>query len=229
MPAYRFYIDSPFEEGSHVLFDKNERHHIFKVMRLSPGHEIEAVNGKGYLAHGTLSSEGGLLIHTVHFQEKEPERIIVQAMVRTSKLDWIVEKGTELSMTQLLIFKADRSEKDALSASQLQRLEQLAISAMKQSGRLYTPSIVCIEPILRWKKLEHPTVFGSLDPTAPWLRGSGSEPIQVVIGPEGGLSAKELNHLVKLGAYGIKLHNHILRTETASLTALSLLGLPAEA
>lgn len=221
MPAYRFFLDTPLTAQSAHTLPKEERHHIVRVMRCRPGQELEIVNGRGDLAHAVLLEEGRVQIQDVHRESPPLPLILIQAIPKLNRLDFIVEKGTELGMTALWLFPGERSEKQQLSPTQMDRLIHLSIAALKQCGRLTLPSLLIKPSLHTWTQLPQPAYFGSLDPAAPWLTAHPSA--CCVIGPEGGLTEREEASLQTLGALPIKLHTHILRTDTASLVALSLL------
>jgi 16S rRNA (uracil1498-N3)-methyltransferase len=155
--------------------------------------------------------------------------ILCQGIPRFNRLETILEKGTELGVTEFWLFSGVLSEKEEFSPNQHKRMEQILISAIKQCGRLDLPSIVLKPPLLDWPPLSGTLFFGDTAPDAPWIWKlppplAGKDPVYLFIGPESGFHPRESAHLQeKLGATGVKLHDNILRTETASLTGLSLL------
>jgi len=150
--------------------------------------------------------------------------------MRASKLEWVVEKGTELGANAFLFYTAVHSEKDELSSNQLERLRYLAISALKQSGRLYLPSFEIVPDLSALFVKEARFLFG--DPRAKdrfeFASLKGTPEIVFVTGPEQGFSAEELAVLDKY-AKGVRLSANVLRAETAPIAAASMLGLLIEA
>ena len=144
-------------------------------------------------------------------------------------LEWIIEKGTELNATAFWLFPGMLSEKDTLSDSQRDRAKHLAISAMKQCGRLDLPEIVIKPPLLQWSPLTGTLLFGDTAEDAPYLWDLPlpkplPTPVIVFIGPEKGFDPKERAFLLNtMKASSMRLHPNILRTETAPLVALSLI------
>ncbi len=229
MPVHRFFLKDPLQSPTAVLTGP-EFHHLKHVMRIRPGETIELVNGQGTVANAELTqikdSEALFEIHK-KTQSLPPsfEIILAQGLTKPSLLDWILEKGTELGATQFWLFPGDQSEKKSLSSHQLPRLEHLVISALKQSKRLYLPSILLKPPLHQWSKPDATLLFGSLSPAAKPLQSSYSSPLIIVIGPEKGLSPEERLFLeTNLQATGISLHPNTLRAETAALCALSQLS-----
>lgn len=233
MPECRFYIDSPLAIEQEVLLQDDEMRHLI-VMRPEIGDTIEIVNGKGDLAQARITQfskkEIAVQIQSIHHEPKEPlQLIIAQGMPKLPRLDIILEKGTELGMTELWLFPADRSEKVGLSANQNDRIKKILIASMKQCGRLYIPKVQIIDPIASWKDMSYPLYFGAFGENTPSFISAlqispPKDGMIFVVGPESGLSHKEEKHLKKLKAEGVSLHKNILRTDTAPLAALTLMS-----
>lgn len=233
MPHNRYFIDEPFAESAQVSLSGDEYHHLVRVLRAKPNDIVELVNGRGQLAQANLTSiakhSAELLIGDV-FEEirKKPALILGLGIPRMNHLEWIIEKGTELDVTSFWLFPGLLSEKQTLSDSQLKRAQHLAISAMKQCGRLDLPQIELKPPLLQWTpSLPGTLLFGDTAQNAPYLWDLPqplTPPIVLFIGPEKGFDPKELVFLRKtLQAQGIRLHPNILRAETAPLVGLSLI------
>lgn len=225
MPKERFYIADL--NACQVQLKGSENHHLTHVMRAKMGDTVELTNGKGGLASAIVKIPGKelTLLEVTSFQETPPpkEIILAQALPRLNLLDWIIEKGTELGASSFWLFPGELSEKKELNITQQQRLLTLSIAAMKQSGRLFLPSILFKPPLSKWPPLSGQLFYGDTHPSAPKLTPTSQLPIAVVIGPEKGFSPKEVESLRTFGAKGVKLHENILRTETAGLVALSQL------
>lgn len=225
MPAERFYIDAPLAPHTSAVLEGPELHHLAHVMRIRPGEEVELVNGKGALAKARLSSlekSKGFLEILEAEQRPLPPRLITLAIpfLRPAKLELILEKGVELGADAFWIYPAAHSEKSDLSPHQRERLHHIAVSAMKQCGRLDLPEIKLLDSFS--------DLFGSL----PLLYGDTGEapllsppagPVLFATGPEKGFSPKEETLLAQHGK-GVRLHGNILRAETAPLAAATLLN-----
>lgn len=236
MPAERYYLDHVFKLHEQQELKGSEFHHLAHVMRTRKGNMVELVNGKGSLAQAIvqdLTKDKAILkIEHLYQQPDIPCRLILaQAMPKLNRLDFILEKGTELGVNSFWLFPGHHSAKKECYPSQLERSQLVAIAAMKQCGRLYLPTLHLQPAIDQWQNLINtPTFFGDLDPKAPLFEtawkslNNFSNPIMFVTGPEGGFSQQEVQCLKDQGAQGVKLHDNILRTDTASLMALSLLS-----
>lgn len=233
MPKERHYIPQDLSLSQEVFLEGTEFHHLVNVMRSTVGAQIELINGLGICAQAKIANiekkRAILVVESLFSAEKAVDRLILaQAIPKLNRLDFIIEKGTELGMSALWLFPGDHCEKRELSVNQLERLNHLAIAAMKQCGRLYLPEILVLPPLSTWKPFDFPFYFGSLSPEAPPLiRLLLDEPAGTAlfcVGPEGGLSASEEKTLCGLGAIGTKLGKHILRTETAAIAAITLMA-----
>lgn len=234
MPHERFFTDQPLEK--HVSLEEAEFHHLCRVMRARVGDEIELVNGKNALANAKITAIGKRhveleITQVVHVPPAKRPLILAQGIPKLNRLEMILEKGTELGVSEFWLFPGMHSEKEAFSANQQKRMELILIAAMKQCGRLDLPVIIHKPPLLQWKQCPGTLFFGDTSNEAPWIwkhpiplkENSG---IVLFIGPESGFDSREVSHLQgALGAHGVKLHSNILRTDTASITGLSLLQL----
>lgn len=232
MPAERYYLAQSLQKGCDVSITDQEYHHLVHVMRAAVGDTVELVNGTGDLATATvarLDKRQALLTiqDTAHEAPQLHAMILAQALPRINRMDFIVEKGTELGMTQLWLFPGEHSERKSLTDHQVDRLRAMAIAAMKQCGRLYLPEIIVKPAIKAWQPLPYPLFYGDVAPNAPRL--AEAWPKETVdgaifcIGPESGFTPAEEHALKALNAIGVSLHRNILRTDTASLVALTQL------
>jgi 16S rRNA (uracil1498-N3)-methyltransferase len=162
-----------------------------------------------------------LLLQSTTVSPPDPGPEAAIAVLRMGKLEWVVEKGTELGASAFLFYTADRSEKETVTATQIARLRLIAIAALKQSGRLHLPRFEfhpCLDPLLVSLL---PCLFGDLDPEAPPLEPSAPT-VRFFTGPEKGFSERELG-LLQARARGVRLGQYVLRAETAPIAALARL------
>lgn len=218
MPLNRFFVDDPLEEGSCISLEPKEEHHL-RVMRCQKGEMVELINGKGVLATARLQKP--LQIISKREEPLPPAIVLCQAICKPNRLDTILEKGTEIGMSEIWLFPGEKSEKKNVSANQLERATNIFIAALKQCGRLHLPKILIKPPLAKWQKLPGLTFYG--DPEGKRLPSEVSLPVHFIIGPEAGFSPHEKKVLQRLGQ-GIYLNPAVLRTDTAPLVALSLLN-----
>lgn len=231
MPAVRYFTPSLTDTSQQIIVSGDEYHHIVRVMRMREGERAEFINGNGLLVTAKLGVVGK---HEATFSVEEmmtetpPTRqfVLVYAMPKLQRLEFIAEKGTELGMTALWVFPGDQSEKEGLSANQNERINAILIASMKQCGRLFLPRLELKPKLSTWKEFPHRAFFGDVRKEAPRfsdvLGQDNKDSIYFFVGPESGFSAKEESILRNAGVEGVHLHDNILRTDTAGLVALVL-------
>lgn len=234
MPAERYFIHSELQTGSTVPIEGAEFHHMAHVMRSKEGDHVEIVNGSGFLSFGEIRKmskhSAQIYLHQAEFTPKKSfEIILAQGIPRINRLDYLIEKATELGMTQLWLLPTARSERKSFTQEQLIRFQSIAISAMKQCGSLWLPSITVYQPLMSLSMQPYPLFFGDLDPKAPlfthvWENNLPKQGVIFVTGPESGLTNEEIDHLCAIKGVGVKLNDHVLRTDTASILAVGLMA-----
>jgi 16S rRNA (uracil1498-N3)-methyltransferase len=233
MPAERYFIDELLQSHEIKILRGTEFHHLVHVMRTRKGEQVELVNGQGLLARTIVKEirkdQALLLIEQIE-QEPPPsiQVILAQAIPKLNRLDFILEKGTELGVHAFWLFPGQQSVKKDFQGKQLERLKAITIAAMKQCGRLYLPDLQFKPPLANWQPLQGTLFFGDVDPAAPllgetWRQACLNSPIIFFTGPESGFTLEEIKWLKQMGAQGTKLHDLILRTDTASIAALSVI------
>ena len=233
MPKERFFVDSDLSTVSMIEISDKEFHHLTHVMRLDVNDDVEVVNGKGCLCLGKieeLKKKSAIVTIQEKIFKSPPsfQVILAQASPRINRLDFILEKGTELGMSSLWLFPGERSERIKFNEHQIERMRAVTISAMKQCGRLFLPEIVIKPALDKWDALPFKGIYGDVHPdaksiNAAWPTINPTNGVIIFIGPESGFSDAESKKLVQLNAHGVKLHRNILRTDTAALAALSVI------
>lgn len=236
MSAPRFFVDLPLAPGARVRLPDAVAHHAFRVLRLSEGSDIVLFNGHGG-EHAALlgnAQQADALVQSFTDIEREPPiaLTLVQALVATEKLDWIVEKATELGAAQLLLLPTERSVVRLAGerlGRRLQHLRSVARAACEQCGRNRLPQVSAVGSFAEVAELL-PAQTSCLILTPESAEAAQLPPspraVCVAVGPEGGFTAHELRAAVTAGFSIARLGPRVLRTETAGLAALaSLLAL----
>lgn len=226
MPVNRFYSDTPLKRLTTLSLEESEAQHLIQVMRGKVGEAVEVVNGKGALANGTIASirkrEAVISLSDVTTAPPPSHKILLaQALPRINRLDFIIEKGTELGVDTFWIFPGERSERHLLNPHQLERLQHICIAAMKQSGRLWLPQIQWKPSLQNWDTIPLPAIFG--DPDGKEMIPSCTA-CTLLVGPESGWSEAEILFMKEKKCAGVCLHENILRTDTAALAGIVLLN-----
>ncbi|WP_068468234.1 RsmE family RNA methyltransferase [Candidatus Protochlamydia phocaeensis] len=235
MPAERYFLEEELSLHARKILKDAEFHHLAHVMRTRKGEQVELVNGKGTLACASvqdiLKDQAILIIEdiqTSHPPRPQAQLILAQALPKPDRLAFILEKGTELGVDEFWLFPGHLSGKKEFFPHQMERARALTIAAMKQCGRLDLPALIMKPALDKWDSLGGRAFFGDLDPQAPlfsqaWKSAAPLPPFIFFTGPESGWSQEEIALLKEKGAQGVKLHTNILRTDTASIAALSLM------
>jgi 16S rRNA (uracil1498-N3)-methyltransferase len=245
MRLTRCYLPGNWAEGTTTSLPREQSDHLIKVLRLRSGAVVEIFDGEGRRWSATLTgAERGiyqLRIGAALADEPEPrlQLTLLQGIARGEKMDWIVQKATELGVhaiqpliTEFSVVRVDARQSERKAGHWL----AVARSACEQCGRSRVPMVSApielrefvsaapAEPdTQRW--VLDPGANASLVQAADRLRGQDAIPrrLQIVVGPEGGLSGAELQQLLALGATPLALGPRILRSETAAIAALALL------
>src|SRR3990167_8777843 len=204
---YRFFTPSKLTLKTPVALDDEELHHLKKVLRVKPGDKIELVNGKGDLGFAIYDDPITLL--SLQSAEKTLKlTALIQAIPEKTHLEFILEKGTELGITEFHLFPAERSKLKELSPSTLARMNKILISALKQSKRLFLPTLH-LHPKLPDLNLKLYLASPQGKPFTPSPESSG-----FIVGPESGFTPKEIDLFQnRYKAIPTKLSDNILRAE----------------
>ncbi len=234
MPNDRFFIPDIFENEKKLTIDGDEFFHLHKVMRKKINDTIELINGKNQLAkaHIVEFSDKHAIVNIDEILEKEKSKfeiILCQAFCKQNRLENILEKATELGVSSFMLFHSKLSEKIILSDNRKNRFNHIILSAVKQCARLDIPKIDEIKDISSFNiKNKSNCFFGDIKESAPLFIKENIDTtnykIIIFIGPEKGFTEEEIKLLENsYNAKGIKLHDNILRTDTAAIFAAGLI------
>jgi len=230
MRLSRFFIDAPLSLGRHSLPEASA-HYISRVLRLSSGSAVQLFDGSGAEFRGELAEVGKKTV-TVELQEclagmlESPLRIhLGQGLSRGERMDWAIQKATELGVAQITPIVSERCEvrlNDERVDKRLAHWRQIAISACEQCGRSVLPLIHAPVSLRDWLTLEADLKL-ALHPVAePLVSHAKPQTLAFLIGPEGGLSESEVAQAADQGFQPARLGPRVLRTETAPVVALSV-------
>ena len=226
---------TPDISSTEYTLSEEESKHAVRVLRLEAGEMVQLVDGKGGLYEAKVTEPNPKrckleVIKTVSESGKKPYHIHI-AVAPTKNLDrmeWLVEKAVEIGIDEISFLKCARSERKELK---LDRLEKIAISAMKQSLKAYLPKLNELIP--------YKTFLGNMDTSSQTYiahleEGNRSDLKQidtseksycVLIGPEGDFTPEEIEMALAKGVKPVTLGESRLRTETAALVACHTLNL----
>ncbi|MDB2613646.1 16S rRNA (uracil(1498)-N(3))-methyltransferase [Chlamydiales bacterium] len=224
----RHYAPELLKTNKEITLSLEESRHALTVLRKKEGDSIDIINGLGEYGVGNIvkiqKKQVLLKITSLKKEAKpSPKITLANAITHSSKLDLVIEKGTELGADRFFLFPAELSEKNLIKPTHLERLKKITISAMKQSGRLYLPEIVLMPPLKKWSPPDGRGFYGATIPKAPPITSPIPKEALFFVGPEKGFSKEELALLNIWKMKGVSLSQNILRTETASIAALAIL------
>ena len=236
MRLTRVHVDADLQTGRRLTIEGSAGNHIARVLRLRVGDALTLFNGRGGEYGGTIEEirRDTVLVGVLEQRDTERESpcqiTLAQGISRGERMDWVVQKATELGVARIAPLFTERSVvhlDDRQAAKKVQHWRSIAIAACEQSGRNRVPEIAT--PIGLFDLLERQTPRGAallLSPGAT-LRitdiPAADTGATVLIGPEGGLADAEQEAATKSGFTPVRMGPRVLRTETAAVCALTLL------
>lgn len=215
-------IDST--KNQHIL-SEDESKHICKVLRMSVQDDVAILDGKGSLYETKIIDANPkkcvveIIVRKFEEKPKEEIHIAIAPTKMMDRLEWFLEKATEIGVTEITLLLCSNSERKQIKED---RLEKILVSAMKQSKRMYLPKL---NPLLDFNSFiqKHPNgllahCYENEKNTLKNVFEKTNCPI--LIGPEGDFSQLEVDKALKIGYKTITLGHNRLRTETAGLYAV---------
>lgn len=230
----RFFTRERTTEGF-VIRSQEDIKHIRKVLRLKAGDRIEVCDHeKEYLCEIVESDEGvacRILEEKTVRRESGLRLTLFQGLPKLDKMEWIIQKTTELGVDRIVPVNTRRSIMKVKKDQKIERWQKVALSAAQQSKRMRIP--VIDEPVEIGKLMQR---YGEdLDVLlvpyeeesgrglkAQLARWAGAERIGILIGPEGGLDPSDLDAVASEKTEVVSLGQRILRTETAAMTTVAV-------
>ena len=237
MRLTRVYVESALAVGTIVTLPADAAAHLLRVLRLEVGNVCVLFNGDGHDYHARILSTGRRngsveVFACARVDNESPLQIVLlQAVARADKMDWIIQKATELGVVGVVPVLSERGEVkldgDRAQARTL-HWRNVATSACAQSGRARVPQIATPRTLTdALETLAPESQRLVMDPTAAVtvraLDPSQLTDLVVAIGPEGGWSPGDLDQLRGAAFNSLRLGPRVLRTETAGLAIIAAL------
>ena len=230
-----FYV--PNISGDEILLNETESKHAIRVLRLQNGNRVQVIDGTGgfYEAEITDANQKkcrlSVLKSQLEFGKKDFHLHIAIAPTKNiDRFEWFLEKATEIGIGEITPLLTSHSERKTIN---IERLEKILVSAMKQSLKAYLPKLNEITPIKhlivnnksKSKYIAYCDDIQKIHLKDAVIRGQDT---LILIGPEGDFSPEEVNLAVENGFKVVSLGTARLRTETAGIIACNIVNLANE-
>ena len=221
--------------------DESESKHLVSVLRAQAGDRIGILDGEGHLGEAEVVAPHKKrtairILSRTAVAPVAPRRILVQALVREQKMDWLIQKAVELGAHEIWPLQTEQAVvriRPEEAAKKTARWQAIALGACKQSGNPWMPRIAPVRGLadaLAALPAEGAACFGALQENAVplpaffgRLRRENRPQVAMFIGPEGDFSAGEVEALLAAGVQPVSFGPVVLRVETAALFILSAL------
>lgn len=233
MRLSRLYCEQELIAGSELILGEDAAHYLGKVLRMKPGFRLAVFNGNAGEIHGDIVAIGkrDIRIQLDATASRSPETLlpvhIGLGLSRGERMDYAVQKATELGVTQITPLFTEFSEVrlDSDRADRrTQHWQKVAVSAAEQCGRCSVPTIFNPVTLNDWLTTVPAGCGFLLDHTgSAGFLGDKPDTVFLLIGPEGGISDSERQLASAHGFHTVRLGPRILRTETAPVVALTAL------
>lgn len=223
-----FYVPGIADGISHL--DAEESRHAMKVLRMVVGDKLTLTDGRGNWYYASIKNADAKKC-TFAVQQKKyfPKKdyaihLAIAPTKNADRIEWLVEKNVEMGIDEISFMQCQTSERKNIH---IERIEKIAISAMKQSQQAWLPMINPLKPFREIVQIQADQKFiGHVDASNPHHLKSMAHPQKkylILIGPEGDFSTEELELAHQHGFEKISLAANRLRTETAGMVACQIL------
>jgi 16S rRNA (uracil1498-N3)-methyltransferase len=241
MRLTRVYVEAPLAAGKRLVVEGSAANHIMRVLRLRSGEALTVFDGSGgeFGARIEEFRRDSVVVavedHRLLERESPLRLTLAQGISRGERMDWVIQKATELGTSRIVPLFTKRSmvrldEKQA--DRKLQHWRAVAIAACEQCGRNRIPELAApvdffdvlpAEASGATRLLLSPTGDLRIEDLGQDVRQGASKGITVLIGPEGGLEDVEQEAALAAGFKAVRLGPRVLRTETAAIAALTII------
>jgi len=228
---HHFFVSPTAVRGNQIHFTPDQARQLRSVLRMREGEQMLALDGRGLsylveLVHlGKKDALGRILETTPAAGEPAGDLILCQAISRSERFEWVLQKGVELGVTIFRPMLTRRTVRRSPGDAKWRRWRRIILEAAEQSGRGRLPLLD--DPILFDNAIASaqglallPTVGAS--ESARRALASASWPVTLFVGPEGGFDLQEVELARSFGVRPVSLGPRILRTETAAIALITL-------
>ena len=208
--------------------NKSQSHYLTKVMRINIGKKFSLFNQNGEWEAKITNITKGIVefstIKKLRSKDNEKEIWLAFAPIKFNYLNLMIQKATELGVSKFIPILTERTIVRKINEK---RLNKIIIEASEQSNRLKVPKLDEIIRLDNFLKFNHKTniIFGDLNTDNKKIIVKGTEPLCILIGPEGDFTLKEREKILKLkNIIPLKINENILRAETAAISMISIIA-----
>jgi 16S rRNA (uracil1498-N3)-methyltransferase len=230
----RIYTGQELQAHAEIVLEPGPSQHLSRVLRMKVGDALVLFDGSGGQYPATISAidRKAVVVASAAMETLECESPLQLqlgiAVSRGERMDWVVQKATELGVSSIAPLVSERTEVKLgaeRGEKKLRHWQQIAVSACEQCGRNRLPEVLPPQPLQHWLQAVQADVRLVLHHSASNRDPGSSAPasIALLVGPEGGLSAEEIRAAEAAGFAALQLGPRVLRTETAPLAAIAIL------
>ncbi len=228
MSNIRLFYSESLSLNLTAILDKSQSHYVSKVMRIKKNEVFSLFNSSGEWEAKILSISKGNVEFNITKQLRQKENFkelwLAFSPIKSNYFNFMIQKATELGVTKFLPIIFDRTVVRKINKD---RLEKIIIEATEQSNRITVPIIKQPQKLENFLSNDMDLIFTDLNTsnTKIDLKKLTTKPTGVIIGPEGDFSEEEREKILKFnGVQPIKINENILRSETAVISALSIIN-----
>ena len=226
MSNIRLFFPESLSINLYSKLDKSQSHYLSKVMRVNIGEKFSLFNQSGeWEAKITKIIKGVIefsIRKKIRSNTNEKEIWLAFAPIKLNYLNLMIQKATELGVTRFTPILTNRTIVRKINEK---RVNKITVEASEQSNRLKVPQLEEIVKLDDFLKFNQKTniIFGDLNTNNKKLNINSTEPICILVGPEGDFTTKEREKILKLkNLIPLKINENILRSETAAISIISI-------
>ena len=224
----RLFVEHPLADGAQLTLEGPQAHYLAGVLRLAEGAQVKLFDDRSGEWLATIAEAGKkrLTLRVVrHLREREPvpDLWLLFAPIKRGRIDWLVEKATELGVARLVPVITRRTIVDRLNAERLRAHIVEAAEQCERTALAELPEPVKLDALLRGWPVGRTLYFADEGGGEPLAQVAAPGPAAILIGPEGGFTDEERAAIrAAPGARAVSLGPRILRADTAAVAAVSL-------
>ena len=226
MSNIRLFFPESLSINLYSKLDKSQSHYLSKVMRVNIGENFSLFNQSGEWEAKIVKTIKGYvefsITKKIRSNTNEKEIWLAFAPIKLNYLNLMIQKATELGVTRFIPILTERTIVRKINEK---RINKIIVEASEQSNRLKIPQlkeIVKLDDFLKFNQKTN-VIFGDLNTKNNKLNIKRTEPLCILIGPDGDFTAREREKILKLkNIIPLKINENILRSETAAISIISI-------